>query len=109
MNTPISPFWFKQRQCKAEPAGENTIKVSGPNLGEAYLHVRRDNAHWKASLRLSADGPDVADAALMLGVIAGHDGRDSTSLPQGGEDYLTALEQPLEGLRVGVPRLTISP
>jgi aspartyl-tRNA(Asn)/glutamyl-tRNA(Gln) amidotransferase subunit A len=47
---------------------------------------------------------DVADAALMLGVIAGHDDRDSTSLPQAGEDYLSALQQPLEGLRVGVPR-----
>jgi hypothetical protein len=62
MNTPIPPFWFKQRQCNAEPAGEDTIKVSGPNLGEAYLHVRRDNAHWKASLRHSAEGPDVAVA-----------------------------------------------
>src|SRR3989442_46187 len=40
---------------------------------------------------------DVADAALMLGVIAGHDDRDSTSLPQAGEDYVSAVELPLEG------------
>lgn len=60
MSTPILPFWFKQRQCKAEPVGEQTVKVTGPNLGEAYLHVRRENDCWKASLRTSADGPDVA-------------------------------------------------
>jgi hypothetical protein len=62
MSTPITPFWFKQRQCKAEPAGEHLLKATGPNLGEAYLHVQRDNDHWKASLRLQADGPDVVTA-----------------------------------------------
>jgi hypothetical protein len=62
MTTPITPFWFKQRQCKAEPAGEQALKVSGPNLGEAYLSVRPDNGNWKATLRLLPDGPDVATA-----------------------------------------------
>ncbi len=59
---PIFPFWFKQRQCKAEPAGdENTLKVSGPNLGEAFIGISRDeNMHWRAFLRMSADGPEVA-------------------------------------------------
>ncbi|HEY7156508.1 MAG TPA: hypothetical protein VH575_21250 [Gemmataceae bacterium] len=60
--TPIQPFWFKQRQCKAEPAGDdNTLKVSGPNLGEAFLAISRgDNNRWRAAVRLSADGPEVA-------------------------------------------------
>jgi hypothetical protein len=58
---PILPFWFKQRQCKAEPAGsENMLKVSAPNLGEAYLRIEQaDNHRWRAALRLTPDGPDV--------------------------------------------------
>ncbi len=45
----------------------------------------------------------VSDAALMLGVIAGVDGCDPRQ-PDGIEtvDYLAALRQPVEGLRVGV-------
>lgn len=60
----VTPFWFKQRQCKFEPVGtDNLIKVTGPNLGEAYLHVAADAAQsWKAGLRLSPEGPDVASA-----------------------------------------------
>jgi hypothetical protein len=59
---PISPFWFKQRQCKAESIGDDhTLKVSGPNLGEAFLHISRDeNNHWRAAMRQTADGPEVA-------------------------------------------------
>jgi hypothetical protein len=59
---PIFPFWFKQRQCKAEPAGdENTLKVSGPNLGEAFIGISRgENMRWRALLRMSADGPEMA-------------------------------------------------
>jgi hypothetical protein len=57
---PITPFWFKQRQCKAEPAGgEHVLKVSGPNLGEAYLHVSPAGEGWRAGLRLTPDGADV--------------------------------------------------
>ena len=47
---------------------------------------------------------DVTDAALLTRVIAGHDGRDSTSLDVPVEDYLADLDQPIEGLRVGLPR-----
>ncbi len=61
---PWIPFWFKQRQCKAEPAGtDNTVKVSGPNLGEAYLSVApAEGGRWSAALRVAADGPPVATA-----------------------------------------------
>jgi hypothetical protein len=60
--TPNYPFWFKQRQCKAEPVGDNgTLKVTGPNLGEAYLGIAQtDNACWRAFLKLVADGPETA-------------------------------------------------
>ena len=47
---------------------------------------------------------DVADAALVLSAISGHDPRDSTSLPQAAQDYAQALGRDLKGLRLGVPR-----
>lgn len=61
---PITPFWFKQRQCKMEPVGgDRMLKVSGPNLAEAYIHIAGgENGTWQAGLRLSPDGPDVATA-----------------------------------------------
>jgi aspartyl-tRNA(Asn)/glutamyl-tRNA(Gln) amidotransferase subunit A len=46
---------------------------------------------------------DVADAALVLGVIAGHDPFDSTSLDAPVPDYMTALTGDVRGLRVGLP------
>jgi hypothetical protein len=61
---PVPPFWFKQRQCKIETTGtDNLFKVSGPNLGEAYLHIESTGQGWKAGLRLKADGPDVQSTA----------------------------------------------
>jgi aspartyl-tRNA(Asn)/glutamyl-tRNA(Gln) amidotransferase subunit A len=44
----------------------------------------------------------VEDAALLLGVIAGHDQLEATSLPGGPLDYRANLDQGVEGLRVGV-------
>ena len=46
---------------------------------------------------------DVADAALILEVIAGHDRRDSTSLDVPVPDYSAALTQDVRGLRIGLP------
>jgi aspartyl-tRNA(Asn)/glutamyl-tRNA(Gln) amidotransferase subunit A len=46
----------------------------------------------------------VADCALMLGVIAGHDPRDSTSAPREVPDYGAALADGASGLRVAIPR-----
>jgi len=44
------------------------------------------------------------DCALLLNAMAGHDARDSTSLERPREDYTRDLEQPLAGLRIGLPR-----
>jgi aspartyl-tRNA(Asn)/glutamyl-tRNA(Gln) amidotransferase subunit A len=46
----------------------------------------------------------VADAALLLEVIAGHDSRDSTSVAQPVPPYRQTLEQPLSSLTIGVAR-----
>jgi aspartyl-tRNA(Asn)/glutamyl-tRNA(Gln) amidotransferase subunit A len=44
---------------------------------------------------------DVEDAALLYGVIGGHDARDSTSLPAALPDPLATLRKPIAGLRIG--------
>jgi aspartyl-tRNA(Asn)/glutamyl-tRNA(Gln) amidotransferase subunit A len=47
---------------------------------------------------------DLADIALLLGVIAGPDPRDSTSVDEPIPDYAATLDIPPESLRVGVVR-----
>ena len=44
----------------------------------------------------------VADAALLLDVIAGHDPMDSTSIPEPVPSYSATLDQGVAGLRVGL-------
>jgi len=54
---------------------------------------------------LDCPGPvarNVVDAALMLQVIAGADRHDSTAANLPVPDYLSMLEQPVKGLRVGL-------
>lgn len=46
----------------------------------------------------------VEDAALLLGVIAGHDPRDPGSLDAPVPDYAAAARADVRGLRLGVPR-----
>ena len=45
----------------------------------------------------------VADCALVLNAISGHDPRDATSVAQEPKDYTTGLGQDIKGLRLGVP------
>jgi len=45
---------------------------------------------------------DVSGAAALLETLAGHDPRDSTSVDCPVPEYTASLEQPLEGLRIGV-------
>jgi aspartyl-tRNA(Asn)/glutamyl-tRNA(Gln) amidotransferase subunit A len=47
---------------------------------------------------------DVADAALLLKVIAGHDPADSTSVDRPVPDYAAPAPRDLKGLRVGLPK-----
>jgi aspartyl-tRNA(Asn)/glutamyl-tRNA(Gln) amidotransferase subunit A len=48
-------------------------------------------------------GKDVEDAALVLGIIAGHDPLDSTSVDLPVPDYAAELGKSIEGLTVGIP------
>jgi aspartyl-tRNA(Asn)/glutamyl-tRNA(Gln) amidotransferase subunit A len=47
---------------------------------------------------------DVTDCALVLNAIAGHDPKDSTSIPRQAPDYTAALNTDIKGMRVGVPK-----
>jgi aspartyl-tRNA(Asn)/glutamyl-tRNA(Gln) amidotransferase subunit A len=49
-------------------------------------------------------GRAVEDVAVLLGAIAGHDPRDSTSMDLPVPDYTAALTGDIHGLRVGVPK-----
>jgi aspartyl-tRNA(Asn)/glutamyl-tRNA(Gln) amidotransferase subunit A len=46
----------------------------------------------------------VKDTALLLGAIAGYDGRDMTSVDVAVPDYAASLGQGVKGKRVGIPR-----
>lgn len=46
----------------------------------------------------------VKDAAILLGAVAGHDSRDSTSAEQDTPDFRAALDGDVKGLRVGLPK-----
>ncbi len=50
-----------------------------------------------------AMGRDAADCAVLLAAMIGFDARDSTSLDRAPDDLVATLEQPLAGLRIGVP------
>jgi aspartyl-tRNA(Asn)/glutamyl-tRNA(Gln) amidotransferase subunit A len=47
---------------------------------------------------------DVRDAATMLGVLSGHDPRDSTSVVEPVPDYSAALTGDIRGLKLGLPK-----
>ena len=46
---------------------------------------------------------DVEDCATVLNAIAGHDAKDSTSIPQEKKDYKKALVNDVKGMKIGVP------
>jgi len=54
----------------------------------------------------------VADAALLMDVIAGHDPHDSTSADDATRgdcaDFLSGLDQPLDGMRIGLAKPYLS-
>src|SRR5262245_65900506 len=55
----VVPSWFKSRQGKAEPAGDNLLKLTGPNMGEAYVGIRAVDGGWRVLARARQDSDDV--------------------------------------------------
>jgi len=53
--------------------------------------------------RIGPFAANVRDAATLLGAIAGHDFMDATSSPAPVPDYAAESDQPVEGMRIGVP------
>ncbi len=47
---------------------------------------------------------DVEDAAILLGIIAGHDPLDSTSIDEPVPDYLEGIGRGVKGLKIGIPK-----
>jgi hypothetical protein len=57
----VVPSWFKYRQGKAEPAGNETYKLTAPQSADAFVSIHQaQNGKWSAALRQTADGPTVA-------------------------------------------------
>jgi len=53
--------------------------------------------------RVGPFAANVRDAATLLGVISGHDKLDATSLNVPVPDFAAACDQPVDGLRIGIP------
>ncbi len=75
-------------------------------LKPSYGRVSRYGLIAYAS-SLDQAGPfahDLADAALLLRVLAGHDPRDATSVDAPVPDYVATLDTPPKNLRIGLVR-----
>jgi hypothetical protein len=60
--SPTLPFWFRQRQGKAEVAEPGTYRLTAPNLAEAFVGIRQaENGRWLPVLKRTASGPDLAE------------------------------------------------
>ncbi len=85
-----------------QPAALNGLVGLKPTFG-------RVSKYGALTLSFSLDhvGPmtrTVRDAALMLQVIAGHDGKDPTTVNTPIPDFSCKLGQSIKGKRIGVPR-----
>ncbi len=89
------------------PAALNGITGLRPTWGRVSRH-----GMFPFSWSLDAGGPmtrTVEDAALVLGVIAGHDPKDPQTSRLPTPDYLHGLKDGLEGVRVGLLREFMDP
>ena len=102
--------------------GRGDVLVGGPTREGASGNRRRSAGLWGLKptygavsryglvafgSSLDQIGPvtkDVTDSALVMNAIAGHDARDSTSVPFEPPDYTEALFPDIKGMRIGVPK-----
>ena len=84
-----------------QPAGLCGIVGMKPTYGRVS---RYGLVAYASSLdQIGPFATDVHGAALLLEAISGHDQRDSTSVKQPVPAYSQTCDQPLSGLRIGVP------
>ncbi len=84
------------------PAAINGVSGLRPTHGRVPNH-----GSTPVSPVLDTIGPmarRVTDVARIFAVIAGHDARDPLSQDQPLENFLPRLTEPIEGVRIGVPR-----
>ena len=90
-----------------QPAGLCSVVGLKPTYGRVS---RYGLIAYASSLdQIGPFAQDVRGAALLLEAIAGHDPRDSTSVPREIPQYTQTLETPLQGLRIGVAREHFAP
>lgn len=84
------------------PASINGVSGLRPTHGRVPNH-----GSVPVSATLDTIGPmarSVTDVARIFAVIAGHDSRDPLSQDRPLENFLPRLTQPIEGVRIGMPR-----
>jgi amidase len=84
------------------PSAANGIVGIKPTYGRVSRH-----GAFPLADSLDHIGPmarSVEDAARMLGVLAGHDARDATSIDQAVPNYGAAIGESVRGMRIGVDR-----
>jgi amidase len=84
------------------PSASNGIVGIKPTYGRVSRH-----GAFPLAESLDHIGPmarSVEDAARMLGVLAGHDSRDATSLDLAVPNYGAAVGESVRGMRIGVDR-----
>jgi hypothetical protein len=68
--TPILPYWFKQRQGKTEPAANGVFKLTAPQLEPAWITIRQaQNGLWSGHLLADASGPDISSTPPLYDTI----------------------------------------
>ena len=101
------------RFLRLAPGSDTGGSIRGPaswtgtvGLKPTYGRVSRRGV-FPLAWSLDTCGPlarSVEDAAVGLQIMAGHDPEDSGSVDVAVPDYLAALAQGVEGLRIGMPR-----
>lgn len=89
-----------------QPAGYCGITGIKPTYGRVS---RYGLIAYASSLdQIGPMGRNVSDCTAVLEAIAGHDGKDSTSVARQADDYMHALNGDVKGMRIGVPKRYLS-
>ena len=99
----MAAIWFLATGTSQDPTGSLLLVVF--RIKPTYGLVSRFGMVAFAS-SLDQAGPmasSAADLALILQAVAGFDAKDSTSVDCPTPDYAASLNQPIKGLRLGLP------